>query len=86
VFKHDLAMPDSAVTFDYVMNSMVIHGSVNRVVDRLPASRERVGNFGTRLYAGHDWADKVLGRRSMVLMATEAMPRITAAVGVEAAE
>jgi alkanesulfonate monooxygenase SsuD/methylene tetrahydromethanopterin reductase-like flavin-dependent oxidoreductase (luciferase family) len=86
LFKHDRALPDSAVTLDYVMDSLVIHGSVNRVVDQLLAFRERVGDFGTLLYAGHDWVDPALGRRSMELMATEVIPRINKAVGAEAAE
>ncbi|MGH7013682.1 MAG: LLM class flavin-dependent oxidoreductase [Stellaceae bacterium] len=85
LFKHDRAMPDSAVTLDYVLDSLVIHGSVSRVVDQLLAFRERVGDFGTLLYAGHDWVDPHLGRRSMELMATEVIPRINKAVGAEAA-
>ena len=44
-----------------------------------------VGIFGTLLYAGHDWVDAKLGRRSMELMATEVMPRINKAIGVSAA-
>ncbi|MGH6975364.1 MAG: LLM class flavin-dependent oxidoreductase [Stellaceae bacterium] len=86
LFKADRAMPDSAVTLDYVMDSLVIHGSVNRVVDQLLAFRERVGDFGTLLYAGHDWVAPQLGRRSMELMATEVIPRINKALGAEAAE
>ncbi len=86
LFKHDRAMADSAVTLDYVVDSLVIHGSVNRVVDQLLAFRERIGEFGTLLYAGHDWVDKDLGRRSMELMATEVIPRINKALGAEAAE
>jgi hypothetical protein len=31
------------------------------------------------LYAGHDWRDRELARRSMVLMAEKVMPRINAA-------
>ncbi|MDE1969344.1 MAG: LLM class flavin-dependent oxidoreductase [Alphaproteobacteria bacterium] len=86
LFKADRAMPDSAVTLDYVMESLVIHGSVNRVVDQLLAFRERVGDFGTLLYAGHDWVDPQLGRRSMELMANEVIPRLNEAVGAAAAE
>ncbi|HEV2264403.1 MAG TPA: LLM class flavin-dependent oxidoreductase [Stellaceae bacterium] len=86
LFKADRGMPDSAVTLDYVVDSLVIHGSVNRVVDQLLAFRERVGDFGTLLYAGHDWVDPHLGRRSMELMATEVIPRINRVLGAEAAE
>ena len=57
----------------------------DRVVDELLAFREEVGDFGTLLYAGHDWTDKTLGRRSMELMATEVMPRVNKAIAGSAA-
>lgn len=78
-------MPDAAITLDYVLDSLVICGAVNSVVDQLLAFREITGDFGTLLYAGHDWADAKLGRRSMELMASEVMPRINKAIGVSAA-
>jgi len=86
LFKTDRNMPDSAVTLDFVVDSLVIHGSVNKVVDQLLTFRERVGDFGTLLYAGHDWADPALGRRSMELMAEKVMPQINKALGAAAAE
>ena len=33
---------------------------------------------------GHDWTDKELGRRSMILMAEEVMPRINVAIAAAA--
>ena len=51
------------------------------VVDQLLAFRETVGDFGTLLYAGHDWADPQLARRSMELMAEKVMPAVNAALG-----
>ena len=65
-----------------MVDSLVIAGSVNRVVDEILAFREEVGDFGTLVYAGHDWVDATLGKRSMELMATEVMPRVNAAIGV----
>jgi len=85
LFKRDRAMPDSAITLDYVVDSLVIAGTVDSVVDQLLAFRETTGDFGTLLYAGHDWVDPKLGRRSMELMATEVMPRINKAIGASAA-
>ena len=41
--------------------------------------RERVGDFGTLLYAGKDWVDPALARRSMVLLAEQVKPRVDAA-------
>ena len=80
LFKADREMPDEAITLDYVLDSLVICGTVDSVVEQLLAFRDRIGDFGTLLYAGHDWADPVLARRSMELMATEVMPRVNAAI------
>jgi len=84
LFKTDPAMPDSAVTPEYVNQRLVIAGTVNSVVDQLLAFREQVGDFGTLLYACHDWMDPALGRRSMQLMAEEVMPRVNAAIARQA--
>jgi alkanesulfonate monooxygenase SsuD/methylene tetrahydromethanopterin reductase-like flavin-dependent oxidoreductase (luciferase family) len=81
IFKHDLKLPDAAVTPEYVLDQLVICGSINRVVDQLLAFRETVGDFGTLLYCGHDWADPKLARRSMELMAEKVMPAVNTAIG-----
>jgi alkanesulfonate monooxygenase SsuD/methylene tetrahydromethanopterin reductase-like flavin-dependent oxidoreductase (luciferase family) len=86
LFKHDRAMPDSAVTLDYVLDALVICGTVDSVVDQLLAFREQIGDFGTLLYAGHDWVEPQLARRSMELMASQVMPRLNAAIKKAAAE
>jgi len=83
IFKQRLDMPDIGVTVDYLLKSLVICGSPNRVVDQLLAFRETVGDFGTLLYAGHDWADARLARRSMELMAEKVMPAVNAAIGAK---
>ena len=53
------------------MAIFVIAGTVNSVVDQLLAFREKTGDFGTLVYACHDWMDPVLAKRSMQLMADE---------------
>jgi alkanesulfonate monooxygenase SsuD/methylene tetrahydromethanopterin reductase-like flavin-dependent oxidoreductase (luciferase family) len=68
IYKHDLQMPDAAVTVEYLLDRLVLCGSVNSVVDQL-------------LYAGHDWVDPKLARRSMELMAEKVMPAVNAALG-----
>ncbi|MEJ8835037.1 LLM class flavin-dependent oxidoreductase [Ramlibacter sp. AN1133] len=80
LFKVDQNQPDSEITPDYVTNRLVIAGTVNSVVDQILSFREQVGDFGTLLYASHDWVDPALGRRSMQLMAEEVMPRVNAAI------
>ena len=80
-FKHDPAVPDDALTDEYLTEQMLISGTVNEVVERLLAFRERIGAFGMLLYCGHDWADPAAMRRSMQLMAEEVMPRVNRALG-----
>jgi alkanesulfonate monooxygenase SsuD/methylene tetrahydromethanopterin reductase-like flavin-dependent oxidoreductase (luciferase family) len=80
LFKLDQKQPDSEITPEFVTNRLVIAGSVNSVVDQLLAFREQIGDFGTLLYACHDWVDPTLGKRSMELMAQEVMPRVNAAI------
>lgn len=83
LFKADRSMPDEAITLDYVLDSLVICGTVDSVVEQLLAFRDVVGDFGTLLYAGHDWVDPVLGKRSMELMAREVMPALNRAIAQE---
>jgi alkanesulfonate monooxygenase SsuD/methylene tetrahydromethanopterin reductase-like flavin-dependent oxidoreductase (luciferase family) len=80
-FKHDPSVPDEALTDDYLIDQMLIAGTVNEVVDKLLAWREYIGPFGRLLYCGHDWADPPAMRRSMELMAEEVLPRVNRALG-----
>ncbi|MEO6407350.1 MAG: LLM class flavin-dependent oxidoreductase [Burkholderiaceae bacterium] len=81
LFKLDASQPDNEITPDYVTTKLVIAGTVDSVVEQLLAFREQVGDFGTLLYACHDWIDPELGKRSMQLMAEQVMPRLNAAIG-----
>lgn len=80
-FKSDPSDPDSMLTEDYLTDRLVIRGTVNKVVDQILQLREEVGDFGEIVYAGMDWVDEKLTKRSMELMATEVMPRVNAAIG-----
>ncbi len=80
VFKTHEAQDDAELTDDYVIERLVIRGTVNKVVDEILALREQAGDFGELVYAGMDWVDPALARRSMELMATEVMPRVNAAI------
>jgi alkanesulfonate monooxygenase SsuD/methylene tetrahydromethanopterin reductase-like flavin-dependent oxidoreductase (luciferase family) len=81
LFKPDKEMPDDAVTTDFIVDRLVVAGTVSKVVDELLAFRETVGEFGTLLYCGMDWVDAGLARRSMELMAEKVMPEINRALG-----
>src|SRR5262249_15017162 len=85
VFKEDKDQPDEEITFDHVMKHCVISGSVNKVVDAILALRQEIGDFGELVYAGMDWVDPALAKRSMQLMAEQVMPRVNAAIKKSAA-
>ncbi len=76
LFKKDQSMPDDAVTLDTVLDDLVIWGTPEKVIDDLHEFRDTVGEFGTLLYAGKDWADPDLARRSMVLLAERVAPAV----------
>jgi alkanesulfonate monooxygenase SsuD/methylene tetrahydromethanopterin reductase-like flavin-dependent oxidoreductase (luciferase family) len=85
VFKSHKEQPDEEITLDWVMGKCVTYGSVNKVVDEIIKLREMTGDFGEIVYAGMDWVDEKLARRSMQLMAEEVMPRVNAATGKQSA-
>jgi len=81
VFKERTDQPDAELTPEFVLERLLLCGGVSRVVDEILALRERVGDFGELVYAGIDWVDPRLAKRSMELMATEVMPRVNRAIG-----
>jgi alkanesulfonate monooxygenase SsuD/methylene tetrahydromethanopterin reductase-like flavin-dependent oxidoreductase (luciferase family) len=84
VFKSHKEQPDDEITLDFVMDHCVFHGTVNKVVDAILAMHEETGDFGELVYAGMDWMDPELAKRSMQLMAEQVMPRVNAAIGKQA--
>jgi alkanesulfonate monooxygenase SsuD/methylene tetrahydromethanopterin reductase-like flavin-dependent oxidoreductase (luciferase family) len=81
VFKKSPEEADDAVTVERLTDELVIRGSVSKVVDGILALREQIGDFGELVYAGMDWVDPVLAKRSMALMAEEVMPAVNRAIG-----
>ena len=79
LFKTRRDQPDAEVTLESICDKLIIYGTPDSVADQLLAFHEEVGSFGTLLYAGKDWKDRELGRRSMILMAEKVLPRINAA-------
>ncbi|MFL5166225.1 MAG: LLM class flavin-dependent oxidoreductase [Microvirga sp.] len=86
LFKTRRDMPDEEVTLDMICDKLIIHGSPAKVTDELLAFQAEVGAFGTLLYAGKDWRDRELARRSMVLMAETVIPAVSAATRSAEAE
>jgi alkanesulfonate monooxygenase SsuD/methylene tetrahydromethanopterin reductase-like flavin-dependent oxidoreductase (luciferase family) len=79
IFKDDPKAPDDSVTLDGVLEQLVIWGTPDKVVDELQAFRATTGAFGTLLYAGKDWVDPALARRSMILLAEKVRPAMAPA-------
>ena len=68
-----------------MLEQLVTWGTPDKVIEDLRAFRETTGDFGTLLYAGHDWLDPKLARRSMELMATHVAPAFGSARAPRAA-
>lgn len=81
LFKTHRDQPDDEVTLDDICDKLVIWGTPDKVTDDILAFRETVGDFGTLLYAGKDWADPDLARSSMRLMAEKVIPAVNDAIG-----
>jgi len=81
LFKTRRDQPDDEVTLDYVCDRLIIHGTASSVADKLLAFEAEVGRFGTLLYAGKDWTDRALGRRSMILTAEKVLPLLEVGLG-----
>src|SRR4051794_8480214 len=78
LFKTRRDQPDDEVTLETICDRLIIHGTADSVADQLLNFQEQVGPFGTLLYAGKDWKDRALGRRSMILMAEKVLPLVNA--------
>jgi len=81
VFSNDGQVPENPTPLDDILNNLVIAGGVGEVVEKILELHEQLGGFGELVYAGLDWTDPVLARRSMVLMAEQVMPRVRQALG-----
>jgi alkanesulfonate monooxygenase SsuD/methylene tetrahydromethanopterin reductase-like flavin-dependent oxidoreductase (luciferase family) len=79
LFKTHRDQPDDEVTLESICDRLIIYGTPSSVADKLLAFQEQVGEFGTLLYAGKDWKDRELGRRSMILLAEKVLPRLQSA-------
>jgi alkanesulfonate monooxygenase SsuD/methylene tetrahydromethanopterin reductase-like flavin-dependent oxidoreductase (luciferase family) len=81
LFKTSREQPDEEITLDHVLDQLVITGTPDSVAEQILAFREQTGPFGELVYAGLDWVDEALARRSMELMAQKVMPEVNAALG-----
>jgi alkanesulfonate monooxygenase SsuD/methylene tetrahydromethanopterin reductase-like flavin-dependent oxidoreductase (luciferase family) len=80
IFKMHESEDDAEVTLERLLDQLVLCGSVDAVVDQILSLREQTGEFGEIVYAGMDWVDPALAKRSMELMATQVMPKVARAI------
>lgn len=78
LFKTQRDQPDDEVTLEMICDKLIIYGTPDSVADQILAFQDEVGTFGTLLYAGKDWKDRELGRKSMILTAEKVMPLVNA--------
>lgn len=86
LFKTSPDQPDDEVTLDHVLDRLVIAGTADSVAEQILAFREETGDFGELVYAGLDWVDPDLAKRSMDLMASKVMPQVNAEIGASGAD
>lgn len=80
-FKEFREQSDDDITLEYVRENLVIHGTPEQVAEQILEINETVGGFGEIVYAGMDWVDPTLAKRSMELLAQEVMPIVRASTG-----
>ncbi len=80
LFRATPDQPDDQISLEQSLDTQVIAGDVNAVVDQILSFREEIGEFGTLLYTGHDWMEPTLDRQSMELMVSEVMPGVNEAL------
>ncbi|QSE90656.1 LLM class flavin-dependent oxidoreductase [Rhodococcus pseudokoreensis] len=86
LFKSRQDQPDSDVTLDSTLDSLVIAGTPQSVAEQILDLNRQVGGFGEIVYAGMDWVDDRLGRRSMELIANEVLPIVNAELAKQVPE
>jgi len=81
-------MADDEVTVGSIIDSRVIFGSPQTVLDKLVALRDRAGPFGSLLMTGVDWGgpNEAWERESMHRLAEEVMPRLSQHAAARTAE
>jgi len=83
IMKSDPNEPDSEITEDYLINELVIAGSVETVISRLQEISEYLGPFGTLINMSFDWIDESDKRdwlNSMALFQNEVIPTLSSRI------
>ena len=73
--KVDSAMPDSAVSLEYLLDHVWIVGDPDTVAEKLDRLGRDVGGFGMLLVIAHEWEPREAWVRSMTLLTERVLPR-----------
>ena len=79
IMKSDPNQPDTEITEDYLIDELVIAGSVDTVIGRLQELTEFLGPFGTLINMSFDWIDendKKSWLESMAIYQNEVIPKL----------
>ena len=76
LFKSSMNQPDNEITLEKVCEELIIWGTPEKVFDDISSFRDKVGDFGMLMYAGVDWLDPSLAKKSMSLMAEKVNPHL----------
>jgi len=79
IMKSDPNQPDTEITEDYLIDELVIAGSVDTVIGRLQELTEFLGPFGTLINMSFDWIDendKKGWLESMAIYQNEVIPKL----------
>ena len=85
VAKHDVSMPDAAVTAEYMVDNRYLIGSPEEVAQQIRTLYDDVGGFGVLLAMGHEWTPRGAWEQSMRLLSEEVMPMVADLIPEQAA-
>ena len=75
--KHDPELPTDTVDVDYLIEHLWLVGSPGTVADKVRATQEALGGFGTLIVNKYDYGDQPDAyRRSLRLLAEEVLPAV----------
>ena len=76
LLKPDPAMPNEAVTTEFMVDNTWLVGSVEDVARKIRKLHADVGGFGVLLAMAHEWQPRDQWIRSQTLLAQEVLPRV----------
>jgi len=76
VFKPSKDIPDSQITFDWLLDNTFIVGDPDYVYQRIADLYQKMGGFGTLLFQLNGWDPPEVGQKSLSIFMKEVAPRL----------